>query len=233
MVIFLLDTSFLTKNLIAHRGVCYNYRENTIEAFCEAIKNNYIIELDVRLTKDNKVVVFHDSNLFRIVGINKNISDLSYLELEEIIKVPTLIEVLKFVKGRVPIIIEIKNSSIKSKIEKYVSNILDDYKYKFAIQSFNPLTIFWFKLNRPKFVRGYLINSIFSIKFIATCLLDSKLLKPNYMGVNLKSLKDKKIIKLRCKYLVVGYTINNNIEYNKYKKYADNFICNIGKEPYK
>ena len=49
--------NFLNDRLIAHRGVYYNCRENTISAFKEAIKRNYIIELDVRLTKDKKVIV--------------------------------------------------------------------------------------------------------------------------------------------------------------------------------
>ena len=100
--------TFLTTNLIAHRGLHYNYLENTLGAFKEAIKNNYIIELDVRLTKDKKVIVFHDNNLFRITGINKNINESTYEELKEIINIPTLQEVLNLVSGKVTIIIEIK-----------------------------------------------------------------------------------------------------------------------------
>ena len=53
----------------------------------------YIIELDVHLTKDNIVVVFHDNNLKRLTGINKNIKDLTYDEIKNIIDVPTLNEV--------------------------------------------------------------------------------------------------------------------------------------------
>ena len=70
------DLSFLTKNPIAHRG-CHNKEnqiyENTIEAFKQAVLNNYIIELDVHLLKDGKIIVFHDDNLKRLTGIDKKV----------------------------------------------------------------------------------------------------------------------------------------------------------------
>ena len=229
--------SFLTINLIAHRGLHYNYLENTLGAFKEAIKNNYIIELDIRLTKDKKIIVFHDNNLFRITGINKNINESTYEELNKIINIPTLQKVLNLVSGKVPIIIEIKLSKKLFQLEKELSKLLDNYNYRFAIQSFNPLSILWFRINKPKYIRGYLINSIYSKNIIINRLLNSKILnkilKPNYLGVNLQYLKNNKIKNLRRKYLIIGYTINNQEEYTEYKRYADNFICNIGKEPYK
>lgn len=229
--------SFLITNLIAHRGLHYNYLENTLGAFKEAIKNNYIIELDIRLTKDKKIIVFHDNNLFRITGINKNINESTYEELNKIINIPTLQEVLNLVSGKVPIIIEIKLSKKLFQLEKELSKLLDNYNYRYAIQSFNPLSILWFKINKPKYIRGYLINSIYSKNIIINRLLNSKILnkilKPNYLGVNLQYLKNNKIKNLRRKYLIIGYTINNQEEYTEYKCYADNFICNIGKEPYK
>ena len=231
------NIQFLKYNLIAHRGIHYNYRENTLKAFREAMLKKYIIELDVHLSKDNIVVVFHDNNLKRLTGINKNIKDLTYDEIKNIIDVPTLNEVLSLVKGKVPIIIELKFDNKVGKLEKVVSNILDKYDGKFAIQSFNPLSIFWFKLNRNNYVRGYLINSIFPDNFLVKYIFKSRILNiiltPDYIGINLSLLTDKKTIKLRDKYFLVGYTINNKDEYNKYKEYANNFICNIGKEPYK
>lgn len=149
----------------------------------------------------------------------------------------TLEEVLKLINEKVPIIIEIKFDNKIGKLEKATSKILDNYKGEFAIQIFNPLSILWFKLNRKNFVRGYLINSVFSTNFLINYLLNSKfmstILAPNYIGVNINYLKNKKINKLRSKYLIIGYTITTKEEYNKYEKYADNFICNIGKEPYR
>ena len=50
---------------IAHRGLHNDLiPENTIHAIDSAFKNNFNCEIDVRLTKDNKVIVFHDDSLF-------------------------------------------------------------------------------------------------------------------------------------------------------------------------
>lgn len=227
---------FLTYNLIAHRGIHYRYIENTIDAFRSAMIRGYIIELDIRLTKDNVVVVMHDNNLLRITGVNKNISESTYQELLEIIDIPTLEEVLELVNGKVPIIIEFKIDDELGKLESIASKILDSYKGDFAVQSFNPLSLLWFKLNRKNYIRGYLVNSVIPNNFFMKLLLNKNLLnvvlRPDYIGVNIKFITNKKIVRLRNKYMIIGYTINKNDEYNKYKKYGDNFICNIGKEPY-
>ena len=55
-------------NLIAHRGLNNKkYKENTKEAIINSLKQDYIkgIEIDIRLTKDNKIVVIHDSTINR------------------------------------------------------------------------------------------------------------------------------------------------------------------------
>jgi len=59
---------------ISHRGGCGELPENTFPAFDNAIaKGAQIIELDVHLTKDKKVVVFHDPSLYRVTGHAANI----------------------------------------------------------------------------------------------------------------------------------------------------------------
>ena len=51
-------------HLIAHRGYSDLYKDNTIEAFYAAIENNFdIIELDIQLTKDNYIIIYHDINI--------------------------------------------------------------------------------------------------------------------------------------------------------------------------
>lgn len=69
-------------DVIAHRGYCSIAPENTIEAFRRAVDVGAdMIELDVQLTKDGYIVVFHDLDLSRIVGSKKTISDYTYSEL--------------------------------------------------------------------------------------------------------------------------------------------------------
>lgn len=67
---------------ISHRGGSAENLENTLSAFKHALKvGTELIELDVQLTKDGKVVICHDSGLLRCTGVDKNISDLNYDEL--------------------------------------------------------------------------------------------------------------------------------------------------------
>lgn len=64
---------------ISHRGGSAETLENTLSAFKHALKvGTDLIELDVQLTKDEKVVICHDSGLLRCAGVDKNISDLNY-----------------------------------------------------------------------------------------------------------------------------------------------------------
>ena len=231
MVISLRNKKFLTSNLIAHRGIHHRFLENSIQAFDLAIKKNMIIELDVRLSKDRVVLVFHDANLKRIFGIDQELKDLTLEEIKKYKYIPTLEEVLNLVKGQVPILIEIKYDYPIGVLEKRVSKLLDQYQGEFAIQSFNPLSIFWFRLNRPKYIRGYLIHSIFPNNFLLHKILNhnflKKIIKPDFIGINLIALKSKQIQKLRKKYFVIGYTIKKEEEYQSYDSYADNFISDI------
>ena len=80
-------TNFLTKTLIAHRGyhdIKIGIPENSIPAFERAIQNKYIIELDVHILKDNNIVVFHDDNLKRMTGIDKEIKLTTYNEIKNL-----------------------------------------------------------------------------------------------------------------------------------------------------
>lgn len=75
----------VTKNIpdiIAHRGYCSVAPENTLEAFRRAVDVGAdMIELDVQLTKDGYIVVFHDNNLSRITGDKNTVSDYTYAGL--------------------------------------------------------------------------------------------------------------------------------------------------------
>ena len=205
--------NFLTKTIIAHRGIHYKYLENTIPAFNEALKRNYTIEFDIRNTKDNQLVVFHDSNLKRIFDINREIDDLTLQEIKKYTYIPTLQEVLNLINGKVPIIIDIKVYN------KELINILDNYKGEFSIQSFNPLILYKIKKIRPNYIIGYLIYRFLYLKSIHL------ILSPDYIATNLTNLE--LISKYKNKYIILGYTLKSKKEYQKYKHLADNFICDI------
>jgi glycerophosphoryl diester phosphodiesterase len=98
--------------VIAHRGYSAVFPENTLSSFEGAIDIGAdFIELDVQLTRDGQVVVFHDDSLERITGVEGAINDFTYDELLEMDagswfstlyadeKIPTLLQVLELVSS--------------------------------------------------------------------------------------------------------------------------------------
>ena len=71
--------------IIAHRGASASAPENTFAAFQRAVDDRADgIEFDVRLSKDNVPVVFHDADLRRLAHIKNRVADLTAEELGEI-----------------------------------------------------------------------------------------------------------------------------------------------------
>ena len=71
--------------VIAHRGNTEKHLENTLPAFEAALKSKVDgVELDLQLTLDGTIVVFHDCNLKRLAGVSKNLESLTYPELKKI-----------------------------------------------------------------------------------------------------------------------------------------------------
>ena len=152
---------------IAHRGFhSSDAPENSMAAFAKAIENKYTIELDIHITKDGTLVIFHDFTLVRMTGIKKDIEDCTYKELstyklnntEE--KIPTLKEVLRQVNGSVPLLLEIKNNGIPGKLEKELIRMLRKYKGKYMVQSFNLLSLIYLRKNAPHIKRGKLATKV-------------------------------------------------------------------------
>ncbi|KAA3638956.1 MAG: hypothetical protein DWQ02_04380, partial [Bacteroidetes bacterium] len=81
-----------TPLILAHRGLVTEYQENSLPAIQGAIDNPYCdgTEFDVFLTKDNKVVLFHDENMKRLTGINRSIYDMTWEDLKTIQILPEI-----------------------------------------------------------------------------------------------------------------------------------------------
>lgn len=227
------DTSFLLDRPIAHRG--YHSKdsgipENSILAFEKAIRNNCIIELDVHLLKDSNVVVFHDDNLKRMTGINKNLKECSYDELKEVYlnntnqTIPLLKDVLELVNGRVPLIIELKYDVKLGLLESKVIELLDNYKGNYAIKSFNPFTVIYFRFKRPNVIRGQLLSEKFNSKIYGRHFFDF-VSKPDFISCNFRDIKKFKFNRGKKKRIILGWTIRNIDDFNTAIKYCDNCIC--------
>lgn len=152
----------------AHRGLYrenQSITENTLEAFDKAAGLGYGIELDIRFTKDKKIVVFHDNTLKRFAGKDVRIDEMEYEELAGISlpghsHIPLFTEVLDCVRGRVPLIVEIKNGRNDPELCASALAILQKYDGPFCIESFDPRIVRWFKKNAPDICRGQLACSV-------------------------------------------------------------------------
>lgn len=233
------DISFLKNNLIAHRGyhdIKNKVPENSIKAFKRAINHNYVIELDVHLTKDGYLVVFHDENLKRVCNINKNISECTYDELlkynlfDTNYKIPLFKEVLTLVQGKVPLLIETKYCNKYGKLEKELIKELKNYNGLYAIQSFYPMQLIWFKKHAKNVKVGLLLgkskNDIRSlVKKIGKTLIFNIIFKIDFISYNVKGRIDNLSKSKRKKEFILGWTIRKKEDYYKYKNYYDNLIC--------
>lgn len=140
---------------IAHRGITSKFApENSLAAFKNAVEAGVPIELDVHLSRDNKVVVFHDYTLFRMcqkVGLVE-LSKYDTLQKCRLNKtaerLPQLKDVLSVVRGRVPIFIELKTLLNGKKLCNYLTKLLDEYKGQVVVFGFNSRAVRYIKVKR-------------------------------------------------------------------------------------
>lgn len=216
------------KSYYAHRGLHDNKSnapENSLAAFRLAVENDYGIELDVRLTRDGTPVVFHDSSLKRACGIDKLVCDMNYDELKNIKLfnsaevIPFFSDVLKLVNGKVPIIIEFKDSKNIELLCETIAPILDNYKGVYCIESFNPLIVQWYKKNRPHVIRGQLSTKHLRdgehkdilLKLLLQNLMLNFISKPDFIAFNYeyRNMLSYNICRKLFKTPTFAYTINS------------------------
>ncbi len=118
---------------IAHRGLSKDYPENTMLAFKKALEAGADgIETDLRLSLDEKIILFHDANLKRITGHDHTPESLSLAELKKLDAgegecIPSLDELLQIIKGRITLILEIKyNPSTYRRLCEIIEKHIED-----------------------------------------------------------------------------------------------------------
>ena len=234
------NLEFLKENLIAHRGyhdILKGIPENSLPAFQKAIDCNYAIELDVHILKDNTVVVFHDDNVKRMTGIDKPLKDFTYPELvklhlndtKEVI--PTLEQVLQLVDGKVPLLIEFKTDYNLKGLIKESMKFLKDYKGKYAVQSFHPKCVNFFKKHYPNIPRGQLSYDFKKDKmpYFAKLMLKNMffnfLTEPDFISYNIDNYNLNKVFKWKKKRPLLGWTVRNKNQFEANKDIFDILIC--------
>ncbi len=180
----------------AHRGLHdENVPENSMAAFERAVEHGFGIELDVRLSSDGKLVVFHDDDLKRMVGVHGSTADytavelagMSLLDTEE--GIPLLKEVLKMVDGRVPLLIEIKEKAEEKDVAEALAMLLRSYDGPYIVESFNPTSLHRFAKVLPHVPRGILSQKYMKyveyrtpVYFALEFLLLNRVCRPSFVA---------------------------------------------------
>ena len=150
----------------AHRGLHSRDKsvpENSLKAFALAAENGYGMELDVQLTRDGQVVVFHDDTLDRVCGVSGRVDDYTFSELQKFPlcgteeRIPLFSDVLNTVGGRTAIICELKTAGKKNReLSRKTYELLAAYDGDVCVESFDPRIVAWFRFHAPELLRGQL-----------------------------------------------------------------------------
>lgn len=173
--------------LVGHRGAAALAPENTLPSFVKAYEcGATAIEFDVRLTRDDVPVIFHDESLKRLTGVEARVRDLSFEELRELkvlgeAQVPTLEEVLEFASGRLAVDVELKDSGT----EREVVRLLKKYNLEeeSLITSFSPEILSRVKELAPNLRLGVLLERWDDKYLDIARQLGAQAILPNYTSV--------------------------------------------------
>lgn len=221
----------------AHRGLHnldHGVPENSLKGFKLAELAGYGMEFDLQLTKDKRVVVHHDHSIKRSCGEDRKISEMTFEELqgyrlfgtEE--RVPLFRDVLAALKGKTPLIIELKDYNDTAELCGLVMKELAGYKGPYCIESFDPTVVRWFKRNHPEIVRGQLMGRFKKgdggmtgwQAFCARNLMSNWYTRPNFEAYDLhtRDIPGMWVVRSLLGMQEVSWTIRSMGEYDRAKR---------------
>jgi glycerophosphoryl diester phosphodiesterase len=210
----------------AHRGLhTGSVPENSMSAFTAAIDAGAGIECDLRLTTDDHIIVFHDSEASRMCG---TLLDIGRAPLDKVRKlrvgdepIPTLRELLERVAGEVPLLLEIKVERDIWRWPPALASTLAGYRGRVGVMSFDPRIARAAKAVLPGFPRGLVIRDSLSPvrRGLAMRLAD-----PQFLAVDRTSLEKPWVERARRRIPVYSWTIRSAEERAQAAVHADALI---------
>jgi len=232
--------AWLTDRPIAHRGLHDGAAvpENSMAAFDAAIAASVPIELDVHLLADGKLAVFHDESLERLTDATGRMEETTSDDIKHLRllgtdqRIPLLEEVLNRVGQAVPILIDTKDRRIGGKLEAALFRVLDASPCTYAIESFNPFSLRWFKRHAPHVARGQLSGDFrdaeapYHQKFLLKRYYLNFLSDPDFLAYDLRCLPNRFVERERDRRGIplLAWTVRTNEELTRAKQLADNVI---------
>lgn len=225
--------------VFGHRGYSEKFPENTMVSFLECAKDPRVdgIELDVHVCKSGEVVVAHDFSLKRTAGLDREITDLTYEELQGIdvgsfkdpsfsdCRVPLLEEVFKTFGSRFYYDIELKVKANKVNIElsRKVYDLIVRYglEERVMVSSFNPFALRLFRTTSSSFLET---ADIFTKDPVIPKILwrgKGRLVSlSSYLKPGLETLDDD-LMKKYSKVPIIAWTVNEKEDVQRLLKYNE------------
>jgi glycerophosphoryl diester phosphodiesterase len=231
--------SWLRRRPIAHRGLHRGAAvpENSLLAFQHAIEAGFAIEMDVRLSGDGNVYAFHDDTLGRLTGVDVpfHAADQTCLASLRLLNsdqhIPRLEEVLELVAGRVPLLVEIKTRGEVGPLESCVAALLAVYRGQFAVQSFHPFSVAWFRRHVPGMLRGQLAGDFrgaelsWPRKLALRRMWFNAVSRPHFIAYDVRCLPQPRVAQARRRGLpVLAWTVDSAGKLDAARRHADNII---------
>ena len=218
----------------AHRGLHYGsgFPENSLIAFAAALEACAGIECDVRLTADDKIVVFHDADAWRMCSSRLVIGKSTHAELSRLRvgegPIPTLESLLTLVGGRVPLLIEVKVNEDIWRWVPALRRVVSDYAGPFGVMSFDPRVARLLKRSLPGFRRGLVIRDRLPPlkRRIALWFAD-----PDFVAVERTALARPWVARLRERMPVYSWTIATAEQRSQALVHADALIWEADGRP--
>jgi glycerophosphoryl diester phosphodiesterase len=208
----------------AHRGLHRgsDLPENSLIAFAAALEAGAGIECDLRLTADDRVVVFHDADCRRMCGSPIRIGRSALAELGRLRvgdgPIPTLESLLQMVGGRVPLLLEVKVEDDIWRWAPALKRALGDYPGPFGVMSFDARLPRLLKTNLPHVRRGLVVRDRLSAwkRFWAIWLAD-----PQFLAIETTALGKPWVVSARRRMPVYTWTVRNAEQRRQAAVHAD------------
>lgn len=225
-------TSFLSTVSYAHRGLHgEGLVENSLPAFTAALAAGYGIECDVRLSADDMVFVFHDTDMGRLTAEKGRFSDRAADELDTIPlsgngPIPRLSALLALVDGRAPILIELKidKGDRIAPLCAAVSRCISGYRDPVAVMSFHPGVPRWFNRHAPEMTRGLVITENGKRSFWANLKrhLALRAAQPDFLAYDIRDLPSAFSARARANGMpVLSWTVRSDDQWHTVRAHAD------------
>ncbi len=217
----------------AHRGLHGgDAAENSLSAFSAAIAQGMGIECDVQRTADDGAVVFHDWDLDRLTKATGSVRGRTAAELSQLAlgagndRIPTLRDMLGMVRGRVPLLIELKTRPKRriGPLCRAVRRDLEGYAGPVAVMSFDPRVPAWFRERLPRIVRGLVVSEEGARTLVASIRRHRALwqAKPDFLAYDVRDLPSRLAAAQRRRGVpVVTWTVRSPVLRQRAAEHAD------------